>query len=153
MAWLYWVGHSATLSTVEDFSGIPKGTLAYQGARGPGVLNGLTDALYELLVEGKHDHVRPQGEIHMPQCMAELRQAIVELRAAGMPGCIGAVDGTLVPIPAIPASRLRCVNGMWKTLTSWWCYKKHYAWLVLAVVNARGEYIYVKNNVPGAQQL
>ena len=151
MAFLFWAGNAATFSAVEDFSGIPKGTLASQGERGKGVITNVAIVLRELLIEGKHNHIRPYGEITMPTTAAELLEVMTGFyNLAGIPGCIGAVDGTLIEIPSIPSAQLEVRNGISECRRAWYSYKKKPCWLALAVCNAKGQIMWMKGAIPGA---
>jgi hypothetical protein len=69
IAWLYWVGHAATLHQVDDFSGIPQGSLGAQGDRGNGILRNMTQVLHDLLIQGLHGYVQEpgcRGEVYVP---------------------------------------------------------------------------------------
>ena len=153
LAWCYWVGHSAKLSAVEDFSGIAEGTLKSQGARGGGILRNMTVVLHQLLVKGI-GHVRPRGEIILPTTEAELRETMEGFHGmlAPQPGlpAVFAVDGTLIRCPAIPAKQLRHVDGVRESMQSWFGYKKYLCWLLLAACDANGLFTWIKSGVPGS---
>ena len=109
---------------VENFGGISKGTLASQGERGKGVIANVAVVLRELLIEGKHNHIRPHVEITMPTTAAELLEVMTGFyNLAGIPGCIGAVDGTLIEIPSIPSAQLEVRNGIGECRRAWYLYK------------------------------
>ncbi|EPB68805.1 hypothetical protein ANCCEY_12115 [Ancylostoma ceylanicum] len=56
-----------------------------------------------------------------------------------MPNVIGAIDGSLVPI-------LRPPHSEWK----YFCRKRFFALNVVAVVDARGRFMYINSNFPGS---
>lgn len=71
---------------------------------------------------------------------AEAKQVLIDFEElCGMPQCAGAIDGCLIPI--------KCPRGLynWK----YWCYKGFNAILLLAVVDARGIFTYIKTGFPG----
>jgi hypothetical protein len=69
---------------------------------------------------------------------------------ANIPGVFAAVDGTLIQCPAIPAEQLRVRDGIAEQQTSWYCYKKRNAWLLLAAVDGFGHFMWYKSRVPGS---
>lgn len=70
----------------------------------------------------------------------EARQVLVDFEQhCRLPMCAGAIDGCLIPI--------KCPKGKWNF--RYWCYKGFDAILLLAVVDARGIFTYVKTGIPG----
>lgn len=57
----------------------------------------------------------------------------------GLPQVLGAIDGCLIP--------MLCPSGEWAH--RYWCYKGFHAVLLLAVVDARGYFMYIKSGLPG----
>jgi hypothetical protein len=149
VTWLFWVGNAATLCQVDSFSGIAASTLGGQGRRGGGVLKEMTTAVHDLLFIGRA-HKRPQEEIYMPTG-ADVKTTMQEFyQFARVPGVLAAVDGSLIPIPSLPRSSLVVTDGVQECHRDWFCYKKKMAWLLLAAVHARGEYVWIKNHIPAA---
>jgi hypothetical protein len=150
IAWLYWVGHAASLHRVDEFKGIPQGSLGGQGARGNGVLRDVdVTQVLQLLIQGKHGYVREpgcQGEVYLPPTHLSLLQSMRQFhRMACVPGVFAAVDGTLIQCPSI-----RVRHGIAEQQTSWYCYKKRTAWLLLAAVDGFGHFMWFKSRVPGS---
>ena len=81
LAWLFWCRNNSFYHAVEDWSGIPEGTLKSQGKRGLGVLRSVTMAMYELLVDGHNHTERPSGEICFPESCEELLETMRDFYA------------------------------------------------------------------------
>jgi hypothetical protein len=154
VAWLYWVGHAATLHQVDDFSGIPQGSLVAQGARGNGVLRDMTLVLHELLIQGMHGYVREagcRGEVHLPPTHLSLLGSMRQFhRMASIRGVFAAVDGTLIQCSAGRAEQLHIRDGIAEQQTSWYWYERRTALLLLAAVDGFGHFIWFKSRVPGS---
>jgi hypothetical protein len=72
---------------------------------------------------------------------AELDAVMRDFEAlAGLSGCAGAIDGCMIPM-----TRPNRIFG-----NRWWCYKGFYAMLLLAVVDARGYFTYVRAGEPSS---
>lgn len=70
----------------------------------------------------------------------EARQVLVDFEElCGLPQCAGAIDGCLIP--------MRCPPGPWNF--RYHCYKGFDAMLLLAVVDARGYFTYIRSGFPG----
>ena len=151
LCWLYWVATGNKALDIEHASGVPSSNLCKQGVRGQGILWDVTDAVHDLLFSGiNHDHGR---EICFPTTGRAQRAAMLKFEhLCGLPGCIGVVDGTLIRTPGLQRKQLKKdVNGLpIEEMKHWYCYKKFYAWLCRAVVDAHGRFIYVENDHPGA---
>ena len=154
LAWFNWVGTAHRSHDVEITIGVPASNFGRQGRRGRGIFGDVTAAMNDLLVRGKYGHDMPRGEINFPNTGEEQRVAMMEFeRLSGLPGVIGAFDGTLIKTPKLPNKQLkRGANGLrLEEHKHWFCYKQFSAWLLLAVVDARGRFIYISNNHPGSR--
>eukprot|EP00892_Ulva_mutabilis_P001575 jgi/Ulvmu1/11418/UM075_0080.1 len=61
----------------------------------------------------------------------------------GLPQCIGVIDGTLIEMRK--PNTVQCPQDR----DAYWCYKSKFAMLLLAIVNARGKFMYCNVGAPG----
>lgn len=86
------------------------------------------------------DRVLPQEFISFPTEQTQIKSTIRDFAAlVGMPQCCGAMDGTFIPI-------LQPTSGFY---SRWWSYKhNNYAQLLLAVVDAKGKFLFIDVEAP-----
>jgi hypothetical protein len=67
---------------------------------------------------------------------------------SGMPGCIGAVDGTLIPMLTPTRDAAQCFGC---EAHEFYCYKRMMALLMMAIVDAEGMFLWIRADCPGSQ--
>ena len=129
---LSFLAHSPTMRYMRAKFGVPHNTIAVC------ILRPTVAALKKVMVTG------PLGEIKWPKTEDEQLKGIAEFDERwGLPGVIGAIDGTLI-LMRKPSQKQGGVDT-----DGWLGYKGQIASLLLAVVDANGRFIYVSAGYPG----
>ena len=82
--------------------------------------------------------------VRFPRTADDFRKATSAYEDAfGLPGAIGAIDGTLVHMRKPTRAESGGDND------AFWCYKGHIASLLLAICDAQGRFIYINAGAPG----
>jgi hypothetical protein len=121
---LYWLAHGHTQTTIARTFGCSQTSVSFIIREGVQVL---LDVLWPIEFGG------------YPAGAALARVSHGFLAQAGMPGCIGAIDGTFFHIHKPPTLPI-----------AYWCYKRHYAIAILACCDASLRFLWVDVGAPGA---
>ena len=130
---LHFLAHAHTLRVVSEKFGLPHNSISRCC-----IERGIDVIRKVFVVNSGTNNIRwPRSAAAQVAVMDEFK---AEFR---LPGCIGAIDGSLIPMKKPPS---KYTGG---DSDSFWCWKGHCGILLLAVVDARCRFQYINVGAPG----